>query len=220
MIQQFLRSFLPARFYAAALICLFGMSATAFAGTDDHLLLSEVVATPTAGEFIEIANPTASAVSLDNYFLSDDEDYALVPGASGSGPAPNIGSSDFVAQFPAGSSIPAGEVLVIAFSGTGFETTYGVKADYEIIGDDAGTPDMALLFGGPSPGITNGGESAVLFFWDGASDLVTDIDAANIGTPSSTNDIGDKTGVAVDGPDADTNTSTYLADALTIPFQD
>ncbi|MGH1366946.1 MAG: hypothetical protein ACRBF0_25530, partial [Calditrichia bacterium] len=126
---------------------------------------------------------------------------------------------DFVAQFPAGSSIPAGEVLVIAFSGLGFETEYGFKADYEIIGDDAGTPDMALLFGGPSPGITNGGESAVLFFWDGATDLVTDVDAANIGTPSSTNDIGDKSAISVDGPDADTIASTYLADALTMPFQ-
>ncbi|MGH1366957.1 MAG: hypothetical protein ACRBF0_25585, partial [Calditrichia bacterium] len=100
MIQQFLRSILPVRTYVLAFACIGSLFTVALAGTDDHLLLSEVVATPTAGEFIEIANPTASAVALDNYFLSDDEDYALVPGAAGAGPAPNIGGSDFVAQFP------------------------------------------------------------------------------------------------------------------------
>ena len=53
--------------------------------TDDHVLISEVVVTPTADEFIEIANPTGVIVALDEYYLSDDEDYALLPGALGGG---------------------------------------------------------------------------------------------------------------------------------------
>ena len=186
---------------------------------DDHLLLCEAVATPTPDEFIEIHNATGSAVALDNYYLSDDEDYALLPGASGDGPAPNIGSFDFIAQFPSGASIPANGVLVIAFDGAGFSTTFGFNADFEIHGTDAGTPDMLSTDVGGSAGLTNSGESAVLFLWDGATDLVSDVDMVNIGTPSSTNDIGNKTGLSVDGPDGGVITTTYLTDAGTIPLQ-
>lgn len=182
---------------------------------DDHLLLSEAVMTPTVGEFIEIYNPTAGAIALDNYFLSDDEEYALYPSAVGL----SIGSSDFIAQFPAGSMIAAGGVVVVAFDGAGFTATYGTVADYEMLATDPATPDMlgGASIGG-SAGLTNGGESAVLFFWDGVSDLVQDVDSVNLGTPSGTNDIGDKTGLTVDGPDADVDGSTYLADLVTIPL--
>ncbi len=203
-----------------ALLLLSFFAAGRVYAIDDHLLLSEAVVTPTAGEFLEITNPTASAVALDNYYLSDDEDYALLPGASGSGPTPNIGGSDFIVQFPAGASIPAGGVVTVAFSASGFFTTYGVVADFEIHGTDPGVPDMiATDVGSATAGLTNSGENAVLFFWDGASDLVSDVDMVNIGTPSATNDIGDKTGVSVDGPDADTTASTYGTDAHTMPQQ-
>ena len=200
-----------------ATVGLFSQGAFAI---DDHLLLSEAVVTPTANEFLEIYNPTAAPVALDNYYLSDDEDYALLPGASGSGPAPSIGTSDFIVQFPAGAMIPAGGVLVIAFDGAGFSAAFGGPADFEIHGTDPGTPDMiATDVGSPTAGLTNSGENAVLFFWDGATDLVHDVDMLNIGTPSSTNDIADKTGVSVDGPDADTAASTYGTDAFTMPQQ-
>ena len=186
---------------------------------DDHLVLCEVVVTPTSDEFIEITNPTGAAVSLDNYYLSDDEDYALLPGASGSGPAPSIAASDFIAQFPGGSSIAPMGVVVIAFDGAAFETTFGTKADFEIKGTDPATPDMIATNVGGSAGLTNSGENAVLFFWDGTSDLVQDVDMLNIGTPSSTNDIADKTGIGVDGPDGDTTATVYGTDLFTMPQQ-
>ncbi len=203
----------------AAVFALLVILAAPVVAVDDHLLLCEAVLTPTSDEFIEIANPTGAAISLDDYYLSDDEDYALLPGASGSGPAPDIGSSDFIAGFPPGSSIPAGGVIVVAFDGTGFETTFGFKADFEILGTDAGTPDMVATDVGATAGLTNSGENAVLFFWDGATDLVQDVDMVNLGTPSSTNDIADKTGVGVDGPDADTTATLYGTDAFTMPQQ-
>ena len=187
--------------------------------TDDHLYLTEAVVTPTAAEFIEIANPTGSAIALDNYYLSDDMDYALLPGASGTGPAPSIGSSDFITRFPAGASIAAGAVAVIAFDGAGFELQYGFKADYEISGSDAGTTDMTAVNVGASAGLTNSGEGLTLFFWDGASDLVSDVDMMVLGTPSASNAIANKTGLSVDGPDGDANTSTYAAEAGSIPQQ-
>ena len=189
---------------------------------DDHLLLCEAVVTPTTDEFVEIANPTGSLVMLDDYYLSDDEDYALLAGFFGDGPAPSIGSSDFIVRFPAGATIAAGDAAVVAFDGAAFLLTFGFAADYEIAGTDAGTPDMLEAFTGSigsSAGLTNSGENSVLFTWDGASDLVGDVDMINIGTPSSTNDIGDKSVISVDGPDADTVASTYLFDALTMPQQ-
>ena len=188
--------------------------------TDDHLLISEAVVTPTSDEFIEIANPTAAAIALDDYYLSDDEDYALLPAVTGTGPTPSIAASDFIVRFPAGATIPAGGVLVVAFDGAGFLGTFGFAADFEVHGTDAGTPDMiATDVGSATAGLTNSGENVVLFAWDGVSDLVTDVDMVNIGTPSSTNDIGNKTGLSVDGPDADAVASPYLTDAVTMPQQ-
>ncbi len=201
------------------LVALTLLAAGPALATDDHLLLCEAVVTLTADEFIEIVNPTGTTVSLDDYYLSDDEDYALLPGASGTGPAPSIGSSDFIVQFPPGSSLAPGGVLVVAFDGAGFLATFGATADFEIHGTDAGTPDMIATAVGSSAGLTNSGENAVLFFWDGASDLVSDVDMVNIGTPSSANDVAAKTGVSVDGPDADTTASTYLVDAFSMPQQ-
>ncbi len=185
----------------------------------DHLLLTEAVLSPTSDEYLEIYNPTSAPIDLTNYYLSDDEDYALYAGTFGNGPAPNIISSDFIVQFPPGEIINPGQVIVIAFDGAEFDTTFGFKADYEISGTDPSTPDMLQSDVGSTAGLTNTGENACLFYWDGLTDLVIDVDMVNLGTPTSTNDIADKTGLAVDGPDGDTLSTTYLADAFTMPMQ-
>jgi hypothetical protein len=200
---------------ALALICLIATPAFAIS---DHLLLSEAVVTPTAGEYIELYNPTAAPLVLGDIYLSDDEDYALYPGTFGGGPAPAISSSDFIVQFPAGAMLGSCDVLVVAFDGAGFINTYGFAADYEIKGTDPGTPDMIASNVGATAGLTNSGENVTVFLWDGSSDLVQDVDMSNIGTPSATNDIANKTGVLVDGPDADLLASAYNVDAFTMPM--
>ena len=191
----------------AALLPALVLSATPAHAIDDHALLCEAVVTPTADEFLEIANPTAVPIDLTNYYLSDDEDYALLPAGTQA-----IGSSDFIAQFPPGATLPAAGVVVVAFDGAGFASSFGSGADYEVRGTDAGTPNMIPTDVGATAGLTNSGENTVLFTWDGSSDLVTDVDMLNIGTPSSTNDIGDKTGLSV-------GASTYAPDAFTMPQQ-
>ena len=55
--------------------------------------------------------------------------------------------------------------------------------------------------------------------WDGATDLVSDVDMVNIGTPGATNAIADKSAVSVDGPDMDKVASSYAADGYTMPLQ-
>src|SRR5512142_1880754 len=71
-----------------------------------HLLLSEVALQPGGHEFIEIDNPPAAAVDLTHYYLADTSAYYKLPAG-----APNLGSSDFIVRFPAGSTIAAHSVI-------------------------------------------------------------------------------------------------------------
>ena len=180
--------------------------------SDFHLLVTEFAVTPTEGEFIEIYNGTGVEVDLTNYYVFDgiynnDNDYVhLVDGTY------TPYGSDFLAQFPAGATIADGEYQVIALDGTTFNTTYGFDADYELKGTSATTPDMVAPgtdYIGSNSGLTNSGELVVLFYWDGACDLVQDVDIVVWGDK---NEAVDKTGVEKDGPDADTDASTYLDD--------
>ncbi len=183
------------------------------------LLLSEVIVTPTGGEFVEIYNPNGTAVDLTNVYLSDATFagggtyyYNIVTGSNSGG-----GSfSDFHARFPDGATIASGEYQTVALAGSdAFFVEYGIDPTYELYEDGAGAdsiPDMREATAGSinnQGGLTNGGEIVVLYYWDGASDLVTDLDYVVWG---DTNEAFDKTGVALDGPDADTDTSAYQND--------
>ncbi len=191
-----------------------------------RLLLSELVVTPTAGEFVEIYNPNDTPVDLSMVYLTDATFagggtyyYNIVTGSNAGG-----GSyGDFHAIFPEGAMIEPGEYQTIALAGSeDFSTSYGVSPTYELYEDAAspdGIPDMReALLGSISGqgGLTNDGEVVILYFWDGASDLVTDLDYAVYGDKA---EAVDKTSVSIDGPDADVITSTYLADTA-IAVQD
>ncbi|MEM9490604.1 MAG: hypothetical protein AAGC55_15770, partial [Myxococcota bacterium] len=135
-------------------------------------------------------------------------------------------SFDFIVKFPDGATIAPDQVIVVAMRGSGFTSTFGQAPDYAIIQAapgaamiDPGTlPGAApgLTLTGASPQLTNSGEGVVLFHWDGASDLVSDIDMVAVaGAPSAINTLANKTGLIVDGPDADSAVSAYLTDAYT-----
>jgi hypothetical protein len=174
------------------------------------LLLTEVVLAPTAGEFIEIANPTGAAVALSNYYLSDNGNYFRLPAG-----VPTVDSSDFIAKFPAGASIPAhGGITVALDTAANFTTTYGVAPTYSIA---SGT--MTTVVANGAPNLTNGGELVVLFHWDGQTDLVQDVDLVLAGAPTSANGIINKSGIELDGPDPGTITTAYATDALTMHGQ-
>lgn len=184
-----------------------------------QLLMTEVVITPTAGEYIEIFNPNSVAVSLSDVYLTDATFaggpafyYNIVTGANAGGG----GFGDFLARFPDGAMINPGEYQTVALAGsTAYNGEYGMDPTYELFEDDGAAdaiPDMREGLPGSingQGGLTNGGEVAILFAWDGASDLVTDLDYVVWGDAA---EAVDKTGVAIDGPDADTDTSTYLDD--------
>src|SRR6056297_3610583 len=187
--------------------------------TADRLLLTEIVVTPTGGEFVEIFNPNADPVDLSDVYLTDATFagggvfyYNIVTGANAGGG----GFGDFHARFPDGAQSGAGEFQTVAIAGSeGFFAEYGVQPDYELFEDGIAAdpvPDMREALTGSvngQGGLTNSGEVVVLYFWDGASDLVTDLDYVLWGDKA---EAVDKTGVSIDGPDADLLATAYQAD--------
>lgn len=184
------------------------------ARAQSHLLLSEVTLTPSAGEFIEIYNPTNTAISLQGYYVADNSSYAGLPEGG-----LMIGLGDFIAAFPVGYTIQPNQTIVVAMGAIDFSTEYAVSPDFEIISQSALVPDMVNTGGSGTPALTNAGEAVVLFYWDGVSDLIKDVDIVYAGVPTSGNMLPSKTSVSIDGPDADAVASTFLADAATLPVQ-
>nr|MDJ0925814.1 ExeM/NucH family extracellular endonuclease [Acidimicrobiia bacterium] len=184
----------------------------------DHLLLSEFLVDPAAdvGEFVEIYNPTAATIDLSNVYLTDATFapggtfyYEIVEGGGGGG-----GFGDFHARFPAGASIDPGVYQTVALSGgDDFFAAHGVDPTYELYEDMTADsiPNMLEATAGSidGQGGLSSGEVVVLYYWDGATDLVMDLDYVVFGDK---NEAVDKTGVAIDGPDGDTDTSSYLPD--------
>lgn len=187
-----------------------------------ELLLTEIVVTPTGGEFIEIYNPTGGTIDLSNVYLTDATFanggvfyYNVVTGANAGGG----GFGDFHARFPDGATIAAGEYQVIAIAGSAdFSAAYGIDPDYELYEDGAAADsiaDMREALAGSinnQGGLTNTGEVVVLYAWDGETDLVQDIDYVVWGDKA---EAVDKTGVSIDGPDADADPSMYADDTAT-----
>lgn len=201
---------------------------TVLAPAGTHLVISEVAprgagtgAASDSSEYIEIYNPTSRPVSLDDKYISDDIGYYRV--VNGMYPAAN--NSDWTLKFPLGLVLSPGRTLVLCVTKAGFAgsgaSAAGAQFFLEMKDSNASpTDDMIIMttvstfpVGGgnlTNPSTTNG-EWVVLFCWKGSSDLVCDIDYASWGA-NGTNVKLDKTGVTIDGPDADAVASAYNAD--------
>ncbi len=190
--------------------------------TGIHLLLSEVAVAGTSAEFFEIYNPTSETVDLTKYYVTDAW-YVPTPPAPisayyqyPSGALMITTATDFCCRFPAGTSIAPGGVIVVAMYGQGIDSLYGAgTSDFEVTPFNAGIPDMINVGGNVLyPGgatLTNGSEFIMLFYWDGASDNVCDVDYVTWGSSSGTSRV-DKTGLTCDGPDLDAIATPYNND--------
>ncbi|MEM6795224.1 MAG: lamin tail domain-containing protein, partial [Acidobacteriota bacterium] len=223
------------RTLSVLLACLFGLvtwAGPASAQTETGngsgplpLLISEIVVTPTSGEYVEIHNPNSQTVDLDDYYLTD---ATFPPGSQFYYNLPDIGAAaggggfgDWHARFPIGASIAPGETQVLAIS-EDFSTTYTTDPDYFLYitlpdslqggSERGGATAMREAFAGSindQGSLTNSGEIVILYYWDGSSDLVVDVDYAVWGDAA---EAVDKTGVSIDGPDADSDATSFAPD--------
>lgn len=206
----------------------------------DHLLISELlVDSPgtqtdeTSAEFIEIFNPTNQPVDLTNYYLSDYPDYFKLPAGNFA-----FGDrSEFLLRFPNGFVLPPnGTAVVTQNSATFFSelsSKFGGSAEsfaaqpgspilFEVKNTSATVPDMINLKAGQPRQNTLAmnavGGFVMLFYWDGATDLVKDVDLVRWGSPSSAEAFKLKIAQMVDGPDEDTAWSVYAPDTGVIAY--
>ncbi|MDO9549211.1 MAG: lamin tail domain-containing protein [Candidatus Marinimicrobia bacterium] len=156
-----------------------------FLAAQDHIVISEIVLQPGSStasnaEYIKLYNPTDNPVDLSNYYLTDGTDttnqkyyYNLPTGSnfwSGNG-------SDFIARFPQGYSIAAqSEIIIAATTTSAYQTYYGTLPDLSIKDSLRQAIDGQTTKGGAFAYLDNAAETLILFYWDGSSPTVQDVD--------------------------------------------
>lgn len=172
----------------------------------DHLLISEVATQPGGAEFVEIFNPGSAPVDLSNYYLSDNSVYYVIANGTPWAPPTMNPGTDFLVKFPAGTTLAAHAVLVIA-TDPGFEAIFHRCPDFVLSATpttcaEAGTARAMVAptngDSGSMPGmmLSNSREMLVLFHWTGATtDRVQDVDYVTWGDAFEDGTRADKTGV-------------------------
>ncbi|MCP4572975.1 MAG: lamin tail domain-containing protein [bacterium] len=197
----------------------------------DKLLLTEICTKGELQEFIEIHNPNTWDVDMSNYYLTDavyyEQGYWNIGAGNPDGDSIGGGHhTSFQARFPDGYSIAAGDTIVVTVSGSaGFAESYLFLPDLELFEDDIipdDVPDMRWVFGdanvnsivgdlqlgypdGTAPTLSNGGEPAILYYYEEGADLAVDIDMFVWGDGSSGRYQVDKSGITI-------GSSTYAND--------
>ncbi|MFX0113033.1 MAG: lamin tail domain-containing protein [Candidatus Hodarchaeota archaeon] len=101
----------------------------------DHVVINEILYDDSEdyGDFVELYNPTSSAVDISDWYIGTAPSFDAINGTSYEGGY----------RFPAsGVTIGAEEALVIASNGTEFYDQYNVVPDYEFNDTSATIPDM------------------------------------------------------------------------------
>ncbi|MCF7808121.1 MAG: lamin tail domain-containing protein [Candidatus Marinimicrobia bacterium] len=182
----------------------------------DHLLISEVVLQPSAGEYIRITNPTGSDIDLSNYYLTDATDkanskfyYNLPSGAN----YWSASSTDFIARFPS-MTLKADSSLILGMGRTtDYSATYGSDPDLALKDDMLDAVNGVTTIGGsPNVKLENTAEGLILFYWDGSAATVQDVEYLIWGTDSSTASayMIDKSGVSGYLADTPVSSQSYM----------
>ena len=137
-----------------------------YAGNADHLIFNRICITPDESEMIEIYNPLNESVDLSNYYLSDsDKYYQWINGES-------IGNFDFLIKFPDGTSIDSqGTYVITTQSNADSSDSYDFMPDLSLVDSDLEIFDFGI-----NPNLSGSEEMLVLFYWDGISSIVQDVD--------------------------------------------
>jgi len=131
------------------------------AASSPTLLISEALydalGTEPDEEWIEIYNAGASTIDLSNYKVGDEEEQ---------------GAGEGMLQFPAGTSINPGQVIVVANKATAFFGVWGFDPDYEMVESDEAVPDMIpyTAWATGSVRLSNSGDEVLIL--DDGDDIV------------------------------------------------
>ena len=191
---------------------LFLVSAVAF-GQADHIVFSEIVLTPSDGEYVEITNPTANDIDMSDYYLTDATDTGLgkVYHKIATGVDYWSGlSSDFICRFPSNYSLPAGASIKVSLrDNDSYVSTYGESADLSLDDDMLDAVDGSSTKGtAAAPKLSNTSETLVLFYWDGTSSTVKDVDYLLWGDNSFA---VDKSGISGYQSDTPASSQSYMS---------
>ena len=137
-------------------------------GNADHLIFNRICVNPNEGEMIEIYNPTSEIIDLSNYYLSDQNDYYnWVYGNSS-----NLSSQDFLIKFPDNSQVePQSLFSITTQTISDFSIYYGYEPDISII-----DTEFEVFEIGSNANLSNSQEMLILFYWDGSSETIKDVD--------------------------------------------
>jgi len=145
----------------------------------DHLYMTELVLFPNKAEYVQITNPTSQTIQLGDYYLTDATDtangkfYYNLP--SGDNFWSGL-SSDFVARFP-DMSIAPGQSLIVGLGRTSdYVDEYGSSPDLSLKDDMLTAGGAATIPGRLNGYLDDAAETLVLFYWDGSSSTVKDVD--------------------------------------------
>jgi len=162
----------------------------------DHIIFTQITITPDEAEVIAIYNPKNEAINLSNYYLSDAESsgkhyYNLPTGSdywSGY-------SSDFIVRFP-DININPGQTLTISLKDAStFNSYYSYDPDLTLTDDMLDVVDGQNTIGS-SANLADNYESLILFYWDGSSAIIQDVDYFYWGNTLALDLYGiDKTGI-------------------------
>jgi hypothetical protein len=161
------------------IIILTIISTILFSANADHLLLTGVSVRPLEAQMFIITNPTTSNIDLTDYYITDatkNSDgnfyYKLPSGVS----YWSESFLDFFTRFPAISLAPGDSLTVALTDSTIFNNYYEYDADL-VLEDDFlnGSPDGSDTIG-PLARLDEDNECLILFYWDGISSTVLDVD--------------------------------------------
>ncbi len=191
---------------------LFLVSTVTF-GQADHVVFSEIVLTPSDGEYVEITNPTANDIDMSDYYLTDGTDtgsdkayYKLPAGAD----YWSESNSDFICRFPSGYILPAGGSIKVSLrDNDSYVNTYGESADLSLNDNLLDEVDGSSTKGNAvAPKLDNTRETLVLFYWDGTSSTVKDVDYLLWGDISFA---VDKSGISGYQSDTPVSSQSYMS---------
>jgi len=139
----------------------------------DHIIFSRITTTPNDAEMVAIYNPTNNTINLSNYYLSDAGAYYYnLPLNDNYWSEAN---SSFIARFPDIDIEPNQTFSIGLHDAISFNNHYSRDPDFSLQEDMLSVSNDNTI--GLSDNILNdNAECIILFYWDGSSSIIQDVD--------------------------------------------